>query len=88
MFYLAQDSMCEMLTNLDLIPLVAIIGGLLVVIIAIVFGTISGIVKTRAREETKREIAAYVAEGSIDADKAIAMLNSGGGKCDIKKSVS
>jgi type III secretory pathway component EscV len=86
MFCLAQDSVCEVLTNLDIIPLVAIGGGLLVAIIAIVMTTIAGIMKTRAREETKREIAAYVAEGTIDPDKAIAMLNAGRSSCDIKNS--
>ena len=33
--------------------------------------------RTRDRERTKREIAAYVAEGSIDADKAVAMMKAG-----------
>ena len=33
--------------------------------------------KKRAKETTKRELAAYVAEGSLDADKAVMMLNSG-----------
>ena len=30
-------------------------------------------------ERTKREIAAYVAEGSIEADKAVAMLRASDG---------
>ncbi len=47
-----------------------------VAIVAIVAGTATKMATTRARERTKREIAAYVAEGSIDADKAVAMLKA------------
>ncbi len=48
-----------------------------VAIVAIVAGTATKMATTRARERTKREIAAYVAEGSIDADKAVAMMKAG-----------
>ncbi len=48
-----------------------------VAIVAIVAGATTKMATTRARERTKREIAAYVAEGSIDADKAVAMLTAG-----------
>jgi hypothetical protein len=34
-------------------------------------------VVSRNREATKRELAAYVAEGSLDPDKAVAMINAG-----------
>lgn len=56
-----------------------VIGGLIAIIaiIAIVFGAATKIIVGRSREQTKREIAAYVAEGSIDPDKAVAMLNAG-----------
>ncbi len=47
-------------------------------IVAIVFGSITKIFEYRTRERTRREIAAYVAEGTIDPDKAIAMLGAGG----------
>ncbi len=58
----------------DIVPLVAIGGGLLVAIVAILTTGISRMVRTRSREATKREVAAYVAEGSIsptDAEKLI-----------------
>ena len=77
MLDLAQDTFTSLLQRGDLIPAIAIVGGLVVAIVAIFMGIMAGILKTRAREETKREIAAYVAEGSIDPDKAIAMLNAG-----------
>lgn len=50
-----------------------------VAIVAIVAGATTKMTTARARERTKREIAAYVAEGSIDADKAVAMLKAGEG---------
>lgn len=53
-----------------LIPIVAIIGGLSLGGVAIVFGILSDIMKTKAREETKRELAAYIAEGSISPEDA------------------
>ncbi len=56
-------------------PLFLIMG--LIAIIAIIAGAATKIIVGRSREQTKREIAAYVAEGSIDPDKAVAMLNAG-----------
>ena len=58
----------------DAIPLVAIGGGLMVAIVAILTGGITKATRTRAREASKREVAAYVAEGSIspaDAEKLL-----------------
>ncbi len=52
-----------------------IIGGT-IAIVAIVCGSATKIVVSRSREKTRREIAAYVAEGTIDADKAIEMLRA------------
>ena len=40
------------------------------------------IAKTRAAEQTRREIAAYVAEGSISSEDAVAMLKAGG--CEVE----
>ena len=60
-----------------LIPVIAIVGGLIVGALWIVMGTVQAMVVGTARERTKREMAAYVAEGTIDADKAVAMLNAG-----------
>ena len=61
----------------NIIPVIAIVGGLLIAMIAILSGAILKITAVRSAERTRREIAAYVAEGSIDPDKAIAMLNAG-----------
>jgi hypothetical protein len=56
-----------------------VIGGT-VAIVAIVAGTIHSALGTRAREQTKREIAAYLAEGSIDKETALAMMKASGGE--------
>jgi outer membrane murein-binding lipoprotein Lpp len=57
------------------------IGGV-VGIVGIVGGCVTSIVVNRAREKTKREIAAYVAEGSIDPDKAVEMFKAASPKDD------
>jgi len=45
-----------------------------VVIVWIVAATIDSIAKTRAREQTTREIAAYIAEGSISVTDGKALI--------------
>lgn len=58
------------------VAMVAVIGGLTIWIISIVSGTIKESAQTRQREESKREIAAYVAEGSLSAEDAERILRS------------
>jgi hypothetical protein len=60
-----------------IIPLMAIGCGSVIAVVAIVFTTVKAMVVSRTREQTKRELAAYVAEGSLDPDKAVAMINAG-----------
>ncbi len=72
-----NGSVTEILHRNDLIPILAIGGGLLIAAIAIVFGAVRAMVVGTAREKTKRELAAYVASGSLDAEKAVAMINAG-----------
>jgi hypothetical protein len=60
-----------------LIPLVAIVGGLCVAVVGMVTGTIQRISKTKAREQTRREVAAYVAEGSMSAEEGERLLRAG-----------
>ncbi len=77
MSVLACNDFAELVNDEDFIVLVAIVMGSIVGTIAIVGGTITSIVKSRARELTKRELAAYVAEGMIDPEQAIRMANAG-----------
>lgn len=58
------------------VAIVAVIGGLSIGVIAIVFGTIHSICNKRQEEQTKREIAAYVAEGSISPSDAESIIRS------------
>jgi len=62
-------------SNLDKGVVFWLVGGT-VAVVWIVFASISSVLTVRAREQTRREIAAYVAEGSIDKDTAIAMLKA------------
>lgn len=59
--------------------IVAIIfgGAFTVAIVAIVANAIRKIVQSRSKEQSRREIAAYVAEGSISPDDAVRLLESG-----------
>lgn len=59
-----------------LIPLFAIS----IPIIALIGNGILNMVKSRQREQTRREIAAYVAEGSMTVDDAERLLNAGASK--------
>ncbi|CAG1010212.1 hypothetical protein PHYC_03814 [Phycisphaerales bacterium] len=67
----------------EVIVPMAIGGGLLVAIISIISSAVRATVASREREQTRRELAAYVAEGSIspeDAEKILAAGESRPGK--------
>ena len=59
-----------------LVPIIAIGGGLVVVIVAIVFTSIKHIAISNEREKTKREIAAYIAEGSMSPEDGAKLLSA------------
>ncbi|GAB5496591.1 MAG: hypothetical protein Phyf2KO_16710 [Phycisphaerales bacterium] len=60
-------------------------GGLLFATVVVITGMLKSVLGTRAREATKREMAAYVAEGSVKPEDAIRMLTAGNGTdaCEI-----
>jgi len=62
----------EILNSGSLIWIVGLILGAL----GIVFGALSAITKTLARERTKREIAAYIAEGSMTPEQGEKLLKA------------
>ena len=76
MLTLADDIICTLFS----MPVVVFTVGGIVGVVAIVAGSITSITVNRSRERTKREIAAYVAEGSLDPEKAVEMLKAGGAK--------
>jgi len=59
-----------------MISVITIIVGGLIAIFAIVFGTIFYGNREKERERTRREMAAYVAEGSISPDDAERLLKA------------
>ncbi len=64
----------------NLIPLAAIVVGGLIAVMAIAFGAIRRVSQTNAREKTRREIAAYIAEGSMTPEEGERLLKAGGEK--------
>jgi hypothetical protein len=72
----AQQDTSEIIRALGDNLVVAIVFGVmgLIAIIGILFGTLTGVANTKEREKTKRELAAYVAEGSMtpaDAERIL-----------------
>lgn len=61
----------------NIIPIIGMGVGLIIAAIAIIAGTIKSIARTKAREQTKREVAAYVAEGTISPQDAERIINAG-----------
>lgn len=72
-----EEAMIKLVDEDILIPLVAIVLGCLIAIIAIIFTMTRNMVVGRAREATKRELAAYVAEGTMTPDQAVAIIKAG-----------
>lgn len=77
--------MLHLLASTDkdtIIGAMAVGGSMFIAVVAIVAGAVRKTLTARAREESRREIAAYVAEGSISADDAAKLLAAGGTACD------
>lgn len=53
-------------------------GAMLIGLVAVVVDAIRKVASVRAREASRREIAAYVAEGSMTADDGAKLLAAGG----------
>jgi pyrroline-5-carboxylate reductase len=70
---LAQTS-TRLVVDEEHLKAIVIIGGFGIAFVAIITNAIRSTVSTRAREQSRREIAAYVAEGSISPDDAAKLL--------------
>lgn len=55
---------------------IALVGGLLIAALAILVGFARRVLKHRETEKTRREIAAYVAEGSIKPEDAVKLMQA------------
>ncbi len=64
-----------LLRGRDIIAIVSIGGGCLAFILMVVFTSWRRVSQTRQREMSRREIAAYVAEGSMSAQDASVLLS-------------
>jgi len=60
----------------EMIAVIAVVGGIGMVLVSIVSGTIRRVYQTRERERTKREVAAYVAEGSMTPDEGERLIKA------------
>ena len=60
-----------------LIALIVVGGGMVIALVSVIAGAINRNTKTREYEQSRREIAAYVAEGTISPDDAAKMLSAG-----------
>ena len=64
-----------------LIPILIFTIGGIIAIVAIVFGSVKAMVSSKEQERTRREIAAYIAEGSMTPEDGQRLLTGGpGGK--------
>ncbi len=77
MYLFAEADIDQFLRSDNFVAALGIGMGLIVTLVGIISVTVSGIMKSRSREQTRREIAAYVAEGTLDPDKAVEILNAG-----------
>lgn len=66
----------------EVIPIISIGGAFAVAIVGIVANAIRKTVTSKAREESRREIAAYVAEGSMSAEEGAKLLEAGKSRWD------
>lgn len=60
-----------------MIPIVAIVFGSVIWIISIVVDGVKDAKATKQREESRREIAAYIAEGSMTAEQGERLMSAG-----------
>lgn len=72
------------ISSSDMVPIIAMSIGGGIAIVAIVFGAYRSVSVNSSREKTRREIAAYIAEGSMTPEEGERLLVAGrseGGKC-------
>lgn len=76
-----MESIHEIMNSPNAVVFFVVGGAFLVAILGIVSGTISTIFRARAREQSRREIAAYIAEGSISAAEGERLMAAKDKKC-------
>jgi hypothetical protein len=61
----------------DILPIIAVAGGLAFAFFISIAGMIQSYARTRQREQTKREVAAYIAEGSMTPEEGERIIRAG-----------
>lgn len=84
MYFLAEaNEFIRIIDNDNFLSVMAIGLGCSVGIIAIIAGVAGKVAIAKAREKSRREMAAYVAEGTMAPQDAIALMNAGKTGCNI-----
>lgn len=60
----------------EIVKVVVFGGGIIVAALFVIFSSTKSMVKAKEREQTKRELAAYIAEGSMKAEDAERILKA------------
>jgi len=63
-------------TGMFAIAMIFGVGGV-IAILSIFFGSITSVTKTKEREKSRREISAYIAEGSMTPEDGERLMNAG-----------
>lgn len=58
-------------------PMIALVGALVIALVMVVGQLVKSTMAQRAREHAPREIAAYVAEGSMTAEAGVWLMDAG-----------
>lgn len=61
----------------SVVAVLSVGGGILLMITLALISARKSVLKSREREQTRRELAAYVAEGTISPDDAVRMMSVG-----------
>lgn len=64
------------------IATIAVGGGIAIALVSIIIGGFSKVLQTKAREASRREIAAYIAEGSMTPAEGERLMSAGEKKLD------
>lgn len=76
-----QDLLNNLTAHEAFTPMFFVFGvGGVIAIIAMLFGSVVSLNQTKEREKSRREIAAYIAEGSMTSEEGERLLNAGQGK--------
>jgi len=71
-----MDSTPVLMKLLDSDAMVFLVGGAVIVVI-VVAKSIASVLRTQTRERSRREIAAYIAEGSMTPEQGEKLMKSG-----------